>query len=93
MFNHRSTFYFIIYEIFLFVICLTELFWAIQIHADRNEMWMEELKEEQIIRKEEVRLKEEKQEIKQIEKIDYLKKPEITSAEYEDADVIWYEEN
>lgn len=92
MFNHRSTFYFIIYEIFLFAICLTELFGAIQIHADRNEMWMEELKEEKI-KKHEVFLKEEKKEIKPIEKIDYLKKPEITSAEYEDADVIWYEEN
>lgn len=93
MFKHRSTFYFIIYEIFLFVICLTELFWAIKIHADRNEMWIEELKKEQIIRKEEVLLKEEKKETKSIEKIDYIKKPEITSTEYDDADVIWYEEN
>lgn len=91
MFKHRSTFYFIIYEIFLFAICLIELFWAIQIHADRNEMWIEELKEEQI-EKQEFFIKKEKKEIKPIEKIDYLKKPEITSVENDDADVIWYEE-
>jgi hypothetical protein len=93
MFKHRSTLYFVLYEIFIFNICIAELFFAV------NSYHFENYKGSTIITSNKIKTEsveniyeDEKKETKIIKKIIYLKKPEITSEESDDADVIWYQE-
>jgi len=91
MFKHRSTLYFVLYEIFIFNICIAELFSAVNSYHFEN--YKEPIIYSNKIKTQSVEnIYEEKKQIKIIKKITYLKKPEITSEESDDADVIWYQE-